>query len=605
MFVRATGYGLVTADGEDFNEAKQDGKGLPEIALPQAAPIKGRLMDAEGLPAIGVRVRPYRVLQYGTERHRSLAQAAEEAKWVGDLADAGSSVMYVDPSSEPLLPWVETDFSGSFTINSVAPDCLVGLFAISERTAAETILVRTDDGPTLTLRYERGKSPVPVHACDGFEHHLSASGPVVGTVRQTLDAAPVPGATVGTWRAPGFSFYRANELMFTQTDAAGKYTLIGLTPGEHRVFALPPEDRAMVPVERRPEVVLNAASVEVDFSMPTGVTITGKVTDRLTGEPVRGQVEAYVFNDNRHLKRLGPTALSNDYQSAPVNEQGEFRIQSLPGPGIVAFRAETQVGDRYRRGGGWEAIQHHRYRERAEYTIFRTHPGYLTAWNFHQLVEINPPEVAPQHAVDITVGEERIDVPLEIVRQPGGPTQVYYSNESSDRGPFSLLTFDLSKQRLQEGVIRFFPGESGRVTQARSRDHGLAGWTYVESTDESAMIRLELSSTIRGRVLSADGTPLADARLMTPPNYDPSRKQALLPSQPDEGYNPHTDDEGRFRLVGLPPGLPLSVVISRYDRSRTQLLSRYYLVEGLLLKPGEDRDLGDIRLDQLRKYDSQ
>ena len=36
-----------------------------------------------------------------------------------------------EPSSDALLPWVETDEGGRFTIDSVAPDQLAGLLAIT------------------------------------------------------------------------------------------------------------------------------------------------------------------------------------------------------------------------------------------------------------------------------------------------------------------------------------------------------------------------------------------------------------------------------------------------------------------------------------------
>lgn len=186
----------------------------------------------------------------------------------------------------------------------------------------------------------------------------------MGTVREATDAKPLHRATVGTWRAPAFSFYRANELMFTRTDSLGKFALFGLPAGEHRIFAIPPEDRPLVPVQRCPRVVLEQAAVEVDFKMPRGVAITGTVTDRQTGLAVPGYVEAYVFNDNRFVQELRPTTLSTDHHAALVDEQGHFQIQSLPGTGVFAFRAKAQLGDQYRQGGGWKAIEHHRSRER-------------------------------------------------------------------------------------------------------------------------------------------------------------------------------------------------------------------------------------------------
>jgi hypothetical protein len=274
----------------------------------------------------------------------------------------------------------------------------------------------------------------------------------------------------------------------------------------------------------------------------------------------------------------------------------------LPGPGILAFRTEAEHDDEYRRGGGWEAITHHRDREDGEHTMFRTVPGFVNAYNYHMLVEIDPPSDAETHEVDIVVGEERIEVPLVIVCDAGHPGQVYYSNESSDRGPFSLVTS--SNGRLENGTIRFFPGETGRITQARSRDYKYAGWTFVEPTDESATLKLVESATVRGRVLRADGTPLAGAELRTPYKFDPS-KEGQFPSQPEVGYYPSTDEEGRFEFIGLPADLPLRVHVDIVDRAANRLLDRRYLFTDLTLEVGETRDLGELRFSELRKPERQ
>src|SRR5690606_10367751 len=123
--------------------------------------------------------------------------------------DAGWPVCEVLPSSEMLLPWVETDAQGRFSIDSVAPDQLAGLFAIGERTAATTILVYTDDGPEFTIRTARGLPDALVHTPQDFSHTVAPSVPVVGTITEAGIAKPVGLATVSPWRAPGLSFYLA------------------------------------------------------------------------------------------------------------------------------------------------------------------------------------------------------------------------------------------------------------------------------------------------------------------------------------------------------------------------------------------------------------
>jgi hypothetical protein len=402
-----------------------------------------------------------------------------------------------------------------------------------------------------------------------------------------------------------FVFYRTETLLAVQTDVFGKYRLIGMPAGNWRVFAEPPEGQSLVAVERRVKINASDNIVTVDYTMPRGVTVTGQVTDRNTGEPVPGTISSYVFTDNPHLKPLKPSSVSTDRHSANVDNEGRFEIVVLPGPGILTFMASSSVFQNYRRGIGWDQIDHHITRAKGNHTMFRTQPYVFIAYNCTQLYEVDIPDIIGTHQMDLVVGEERIDVPLEIVRLPGGPTQVYYSNEGPDGGPFSLVAFDFTRQELEQGMLRFFDEKQGRVTQARSQDYKWAGFTYVWPSDESARLTLVEAATVRGRVLDADGKPLAGSRLHVPYDYDPSKLQARLPSQPKGGYYPHTEEEGRFELVGLAPDLPLTVMIDQENEARSRLLARHYLFEDLQLKVGETRDLGDLRIDDLREWTSQ
>ncbi|QDU36223.1 Dioxygenase [Maioricimonas rarisocia] len=600
LFVRAEGFGLADARGEEFDASNSENSDAT-LTLPRAVPIRGQLVDTAGHPAAGVRVRPYRVLRFGEDRRSPLAEAAADVEWVRELERKGRTVVYVDRSSELLLPWVETDAEGRFVIDSVGPDCLVGLMALGTRVEATTILVRSDDGEGFNIGYQRGEPELTVHPHSNIRQTVQPSVPLMGKVVEAETGQPVPSVTVSPWRGPGFSFFRAERLIASTTDANGDYALPGLPIGESRIFAAPPEDIWMVAVERQPNLADEDLLTRTDFKMPRGVTVTGRVTDMTTGKPVAGRIEAYVFVDNPHLESLKPSSLSTDRHTATVDDNGRFAIQVLPGPGILGFLASE--GDEYRRGSGWDTIEHHRYREEERHSMFRTEPTYVTAWNHHLVVEIDPPADAETHTIDLVVGEKTIEVPLEFVRPSGGPSQVYYSNETSDNGPFSLVKFDFGQQQLGPGTIRFFEEEPGRVTQARSRDYKWAGWTWVEPTDKKARIELVESSTVRGRVVDAAGRPVAEAALRTPYLYDPTQKQAQFPSQPDDGYYPHTDDEGRFELVGLPADLPLTVEISIRDFAANRILDKRILLNDVELEVGETRDLGDIRFDELDRPD--
>jgi protocatechuate 3,4-dioxygenase beta subunit len=606
LLVRSDGYGLV--DRSLSLDHRKDGDTVT-IQLPPATRISGRLVDEQGQPVVGVRVRPYKILKF--ERRKSLAEAAAEAEWVGELEDAGWPVCEVLPSSEMLLPWVQTDEQGRFTIDSVAPGQLAGLFAIGERTAATTILVRTDGGPEFTLRTSRGVPDATIHTPDDFTHTVAASVPVVGMITQSDVDAPVRLATVSPWRAPGFSFYLAQRLMQVQTDIHGKYKLIGLGADSDRIYAVPPEGLPLVAVERRTKIQPGTAVLTLDMQMPPGVKVHGRVTDLNTGETVRGAVSSYVFSDNPHLKALKPTSLSIDRHSTQIQGDGRYEIFVLPGPGILALGLSSSVSQNYRRGIGWDRIDHHVYRENGNRTLFRTAPSMLTAYNETQLFEVNIPPAPGAFEFDMVVGERRTDVPLTFTRGAEGgrlPSSVYYCSATPDDPGFSLQSRGLSSSvgGSEQAVISFFEGDNARFVQAYDSDKQLAGWTRVSPDDEAAMIELKEAATVRGRVLKADGTPLADAALRTPYPHDATQKRARLPSQPDgAGYYPSTDQDGRFQFVGLAPDLPLTIELKIYNAAGNTVLDQRYLFEDLTLDAGESRDLGELVLNRLPRVNRQ
>ncbi|MEW4526962.1 hypothetical protein [Maioricimonas sp. JC845] len=603
LYARGEGFGFVAALG-DALERPKPGSVDVTFTLPRAVPIRGRLVDSEGNPAAGVRIRPYTLRRYDQRRRSTLAEAVAKTPNILTLQSMGRPVL-IGENSELLLPWVETDDDGRFVIDSVGPDLLVGLMAVGTRVAARTILVRTDDGESVPVELPQRESTLTVHSYASVNETVAPSVPLMGKVTTAETGQPVAGATVSPWRLSGFHFQRAERIIASRTNADGEYALLGLPLGESRVFAMPPDDVPMVAVERFPRLSAEELLARMDFLMPRGVTVTGRVTDRITGEPVSGIIEAYAFNDNPHLEALEPSSLSMDRHTARVNSDGRFTIQVLPGPGILGFRASSnrvkRKGTDYRRGTGWDAIEHHRYREDGRRTMFRTEPTYLNAWDYHLIVEIDPPDDAESHTVDLVVGEKTTDVPLEFERPAGGPSQVYYSNATSDYGPFSLVTFDFRMQKLEPATIRFFKGETVRITQARSRDCKWAGWTRVEPTDRQARITLVAASAIRGRVVDGTGRPVADAELRTPFPHDPTKLQARIPSQPEGGYRPRTDEEGRFELVGLPADLPLTVEITITDPAANRIIDRRILLKELKLEVGETRDLEEIAFDELER----
>ena len=69
--------------------------------------------------------------------------------------------------------------------------------------------------------------------------------------------------------------------------------------------------------------------------MKRGVWVTGRIIDKATGKPARGQVEYFVYTDNAHLEKYPNSSM---VQLGPhfAFKDGTFCLVAFPGPGVLA-----------------------------------------------------------------------------------------------------------------------------------------------------------------------------------------------------------------------------------------------------------------------------
>ena len=105
---------------------------------------------------------------------------------------------------------------------------------------------------------------------------------------------------------------------------------------------------------------------------------------------------------------------------------------------------------------------------------------------------------------------------------------------------------------------------------------------------EPYAVPLQSSSTITGRLVDAGGKPRSGVDLMTidwqTAASDPARGVIL--------YGQKTDAEGRFRYEGLVPGQEYSANAVGDQAAKGGF---GVVINRIVLKPGEVRDLGDVR----------
>ena len=139
------------------------------------------------------------------------------------------------------------------------------------------------------------------------------------------------------------------------------------------------------------------------------------------------------------------------------------------------------------------------------------------------------------------------------------------------------------------------PGEP-RQMHFLHKPRRLAGSLRIEGEKPRELaVRLQPWAMIRGRILDSEDKPKEGLEIQTDPGPKPGDTSGPLPRRDKYSNSRHyTDDEGRFKIEGLVPGLKYSLGVGDW-KARTYA----FVVLDTVFQPGETRDVGDVRLEDI------
>lgn len=565
-----------------------DGPEEKTIQLRSLVPVSGTIKDQTGVPESGLKVRMIRAWQLRKDLDEVIALDRD----FGDtilIAGDGSFLAAVDASD--VLPRATTDNAGKATVK-LPVDCIVQLLVWGQAIGPEEVWIRTDQGERVEIAYapSNPNTDKAVLHSQQFELTTSPAVPLIGKVVHQDTGVPIANATVEYFRPHRAGIVvDVESFLFPMTDEQGTFQLPGLEIGRHRVYVKPPPGSALVPIEQYIKIDKGSLLKPVEFHVPQGVIITGKVLDQETEQPIEGSVHYFALFNNEAAAKMGRTEISGDANHAIIDESGAFRIVGLPGPGLLTVRARS---GNYLRNPSLDQLDT-AIKEIAGSEMILATPHYVNPRNCHLIEQIDPQ--GEELYVDLKLQGPSKKVRIQFVNKSDLDfSQVYFSGENPEIGVFNVV------YKTNPAYINFFEAneKQRRLVQLRTRNYKLAGWDMVWDYQEVATIELHPAATLTGRVIDAAGKPVVGARLKNDYFTDASARMARVPSQPDSGYTTFTDNEGRFKLVGLPGDLPLSMRISTDDEKGRSIL-RGYVFKDLTVKYGEAKDLGDIHMDRL------
>jgi RNA polymerase sigma factor (sigma-70 family) len=282
-----------------------------EIRLPREQVLKGRLVDLQGKPAVGVRVQLTRVN--------------------GRLPGKYYAYLSFQTVPKDLAPWpkpVVTDAKGRFRLRGLGPDWGVTVETEHARFARHQFEIRPADR-------KGGKEIL---------RSLTPARTIVGTVTYSDTHKPVPNARLMIVSQKARWDLNPMLAMESKTDAQGHFRVNPYAGNFFAVRAYPPAGQPYLLVGKsftwpRADVVKQ----EVHLALVRGILLKGKVTEQPSGKPVAGAGLKFKWRqgNNPFYRRELNDFYSWLGQSALSGPDGRFEVVALPGPGHLLVNGPT------------------------------------------------------------------------------------------------------------------------------------------------------------------------------------------------------------------------------------------------------------------------
>jgi hypothetical protein len=605
LFVTAPGYGpgWVIKPGESVA-----GVGWPieDNQLVRLArddvPIRGRLLNLEGEPVAGATVRVFSIKASPDGSLDKFIQAVKNRPlgqrfpWRDYL-----SSYHVDGMAH-FFPPITTDKAGRFQLKGVGRDRVVAFTVEAPTSEMKVVEVMTRPGVGILRVLENGiiygggkqqeveRKPYypPTFT------HVAAPGRVSsGVVRDRATRKPIAGAIVRTEEPIRYPLFYNH----TRTDKQGRYRLTGLPLNpplglRSTVVALPPDSEPYLALRKRLPRDKETKQVTLDFDLPRGVWLEGQVKDRVTGRGVPAQFHYHVFPEDKLAPGLAPGAGGTDYYRDPyqcqTDEQGKFRTVAALDLGLLGVVAVGSGDDGYRMGVGADKIKGGRKDPRDGIVFPIGGPLGVHARFFNTLVEIKPAKGAERVRCDVLLEPART-LTIE-VRGPDGKPLAGCRAQGQGRYAFVWsprpLPATFPVHGLEPGKVRTLVLHHAEKDLVARRD--------IKGEERGpVVVTLQPAATVVGRVVARDGRPLANAEITV--GYCHLNGFRVAPgslprSMGGVPYQFRTDAKGRFRITGLIGGVAYQAVVLPAGRYHQVLF------DGLSLKSGQRKDLGDVKL---------
>ena len=545
----------------------------------EGPPIEGRIVDLEGRPAAGARVEVARIFfEPGNDLAGWIARARD-----GTVMNLWDGLEGLNVGVDRIIPMAaKAGADGRFKLAGIGRDRVAELIVSGPGIATTRANVLVRDEPEIRSTDRRFMKPIPfLVQAPRFQLALAPSRRVEGVARDKDTGKPIAGLAIkaGVFDDP---FRSPAEGVEARTDAEGRYRLDGLpVASAYRLFPSPrpglpyTDGTFQVPAESPPP-----GPVAFDFALKRGIVVRGKVTDKVTGEPVKGNVFYFALADNPHVGEFPGFSQAIGMQYAHIQEGGRYEIIALPGPGLLAV---INFENRHRSATGLEAIRGYD----ADMRGFNTAIAPIPARGYNVFVATDLDPKSASATVDLPLDPGR-SVTIQVVDPEGRPLGGNKVKGLGDlAGPMGVV-----QESAGFEVHALDPSEPRRVSILHE-GRKLVGAVDLKGDEPGPVtVRLEPWGTVAGRVVDDEGRPRKNLILRSPrdsPKSSRPDERGELPSDNPGGAIPIGGD-GRFRVEGLIPGAKYTGYAQENGRPAG------YLFHDVVVAPGATKDLGDLKV---------
>jgi hypothetical protein len=597
VFALADGFGMGFSNADEPDSERDLTIRMPN----DDAPLAGRLIDLEGRPVVGATVRATAIAASPASDLTPFLSAGRDSK----VRIYELKAKYLPKEARPallsaLIKPATSGPDGRFLIRGIGRERLVDLEIEGPAIRWQTLSALTRPGPPIDIVDLYRKKDPWITRVQGasLDLTLAPSRAYEGVIRDRDSGAPIPGVLIESYQLADSTTVN-NTLIKTKSDKDGHFRLLGMPLGAgNEVVLTPPDDQPYLLSQFKLPSASEMKPIQIDLVLKRGIWMRGRITDRVTGKPVEARLRYATSLNNPHIDEVPGLRdvfyNGNERGSYSTKDDGSFQIPVLTGPGLVSVHAQDWNMD--------YAADDQEARKPNEAMFIPFLYGIGSAW-----AEINPAETAASVTHDFplngaplrTITGSVLDIegkPLAGARYCGIYGLHSWTPPQKDNR-FTVIDLRPSKPRTLSRLVKIRdPDELGAfLVPEQYRPvvfvHGgkkLAGYMEVGyNSPESIEVRLEPWGVITGRLLNEAGLPRANLGMQPYMILKNRLRHTQVPHWQERVF---TDSTGRFRVEGLAPGRNYRLVYE--DSASNQTAAG---VDVAPLKPGEARDLGDIK----------